>query len=583
MAPQNVPASPSLKQQTGGSASEEGTRLPSTINELFDRSAAHFAQLPAVGMALESPWTYEEFSRKLHRLAEALRRQGVTKGSHVALMGENSPQWVLAYLATVRLGAVAVPILPDVPAADVHHILSETMPAITFVTERQLEKLYDASRKPPLVVTLDDHGDGRDILPCLHFSDFLSRVPVAEVKELTGDAVAVTPDDLACILYTSGTSGFSKAVLLTHRNLTSNALAASHIFNIPPETAFLSVLPISHAYEFTVGFLLPLYCGARIAYVGKPPTPVVLQKVCREERPAIMLVVPLIMEKIYKKRVLPALEKSPLLEFACRFSWSRRLVYRRIGKKLLEFFGGNLVLVGIGGAALNPEVEQFLREAEFPFLVGYGLSEASPLLAGGPEGDTTIALGSTGKPVPGVEIRIDSPDPASGVGEILARGPNIMQGYANDAESTAKALTATGWLRTGDLGCLDGHGNLHVKGRSKNVIVLASGENVYPEAIEHKLNASPYVAESLVMEHDNVLVAWIYPDYDLLDQETQGQERRQRHDYLAERIAALRAEVNAQLPVSSRLSRILERREPFTKTATHKIKRYLYQAGELDA
>ncbi|OQX10817.1 MAG: long-chain fatty acid--CoA ligase [Desulfobulbaceae bacterium A2] len=557
--------------------------MPTTINELFDGSVARFADLPAVGMALETPWSYREFSTKVHRLTRVLHREGVDRGSHVALLGENSPQWVLAYLATVRLGAVVVPILPDVPAADVRHILGETMPTIVFVTERQLEKLYDAPRKPALVVTLDDHGDGRDILPCLPFSDFLARVPAAELHDSVPETPPVAPEDLASILYTSGTSGFSKAVLLTHRNLTSNALSASHVFNIPPETAFLSVLPISHAYEFTVGFLLPLYCGARIAYVGKAPTPAVLQKVCREERPSIMLVVPLIMEKIYKKRVLPALEKSPLLEFICRFSWSRRLVYRRIGKKLLEFFGGNLVLTGIGGAALNPEVELFLREANFPFLVGYGLSEASPLLAGGPENDPTIAPGSTGKPVFGVEIRIDSPDPATGVGEIQARGPNIMQGYVNDPESTAKALTEDHWLRTGDLGCLDAHGNLHIKGRSKNVIVLANGENVYPEAIEHKLNASPYVAESLVMEQDNSLVAWIYPDYDLLDQETQGQDRRQRHEYLAERIAALRTEVNTHLPASSRISRILERREPFTKTATHKIKRYLYQAGELDA
>jgi len=574
---------PSCPRQGAG----EGASEPATINALFDTAVARYADRPAVGMAMETPWTYGDFSRRVCALAEILRREGISRGSRLVLLGENSPGWVLAYLACMRLGAVAVPILPDLPAADVRHILDETVPAAVFVTERQLEKLYDLPRKPPLIVTLDDHRGRQEFLSTMPLSELLARTPVTEEAAVDsmshGNLPQVAPEDLASILYTSGTSGFSKSVLLSHGNLTSNALAASKLIEIQPGTKFLSVLPISHAYEFTVGFLFPLHRGAQIAFVGKSPTPAVLQKICAEEQPAIMLVVPLIMEKIYKKRVLPALEKSRLLTLASRFSWSRRLVFRKIGRKLIEFFGGRLILTGIGGAALNPEVERFLREAEFPYLVGYGLSEASPLLSGGPANDTTIALGSAGKPVPGVEIRIDAPDPLSGVGEILARGPNIMLGYANDAEATAKTITADGWLRTGDLGCFDATGNLHVRGRSKNVIVLASGENIYPEAIEHKLNASPFVVESMVLEQDGSLVAWVYPDYDLLDQETQGQDRRQRHDFLSERLSALRVEVNAQLPISSRLSRLVERREPFIKTATHKIKRYLYQAGELEA
>jgi len=294
-----------------------------------------------------------------------------------------------------------------------------------------------------------------------------------------------------------------------------------------------------------------------------------------------MLVVPLIMEKIYKKRVLPVVEKSKILSLVCRFDLGRRLIYRKIGAKLYDFFGGRLEVMGIGGAALNPEVESFLRDAGFPFLAGYGLTESSPLIAGGPKGDKTVSLGSVGKPVPGVEVRIDGPDPKTGIGEILARGPNIMKGYWNDPEVTDETLTADGWLKTGDLGYVDELGNLLVKGRSKSVIVMANGENVYPEAIEHKLNSYPFVVESLVVENRNMLEAWIYPDYEFVDAETTGQSRQQRHEYVAEQLDRIRKEVNARISSVSRLSRVLERREPFIKTATHKIKRYLYSADSM--
>jgi long-chain acyl-CoA synthetase len=294
-----------------------------------------------------------------------------------------------------------------------------------------------------------------------------------------------------------------------------------------------------------------------------------------------MLVVPLIMEKIYKKRVMPAVEQSTMLRLLCRFEMGRKLVYRKIGSKLLDFFGGRLQVMGIGGAALNPEVEAFLRCAGFPYLVGYGLTESSPLIAGGPTGDQTIALGSAGKPVPGVEVRIEYPNPQTGIGEILARGPNIMQGYWNDPEASNETLTDEGWLKTGDLGIVDDLGNLHIKGRLKSVIVLSNGENVYPEAIEHKLNTYPFVVESLVIENRTMLEAWIYPDYEFVDELTQGQSRQQRHAYIAAELDRIRHEVNEQLSSMSRLSRVLERREPFIKTATHKIKRYLYSADSM--
>jgi long-chain acyl-CoA synthetase len=259
----------------------------------------------------------------------------------------------------------------------------------------------------------------------------------------------------------------------------------------------------------------------------------------------------------------------------------RKFIHKRIGAKLLEFFGGNLQLMGIGGAALNPEVEQFLYDADFPYLIGYGLTECAPLLAGGPPGDKTIVVGSTGKPVPGVTIKIVGPDPRTGIGEIYGRGPNVMQGYYNDPEATAEALTVDGWLATGDLGFIDDLGNLHIRGRSKNVIVMSNGENVYPEAIEHKINVHPWVGESLVVENNGRLDAWVYPDYEYIEAATVGQSRLQRHEYIAGLLAEMRKGLNEQLSPAARLTRIHEHREPFIKTATHKIKRYLYSGRSM--
>ena len=555
-----------------------------TLNDLIDISCRKYRDLPAIGMALEEPLSYTALHERILALAAHLQALGVKPGDRIAILGENSHHWGITYLATVRLGASTVPIFPELPEADVHHILTEMRCAIIFLTHRQIEKIYDLKHQLKHVVTLDDYRDDTGLIPLETFTDFLG-----EALERYGEAARderlefppVKGDDLASILFTSGTSGFSKAVMLTHANLCANAYSGNGVITLEPQWVFLSVLPVAHTYEFTIGFLLPLLCGARIAYAAKTPTPAILQKICEREQPHVMLVVPLIIEKIYKKRVVPAVEKSGLLTFLCRFGVSRRLVHRKIGARLLAFFGGRLRVMGIGGAALNPEVESFLRDADFPFLVGYGLTEGSPLLAGGPHGDTTITPGSSGKPVPRVEIRIDDPHPQTGIGEILARGPNIMQGYLNDPEATRDTFTEDGWLRTGDLGLLDSEGNLHIKGRSKSMIVLSNGENVFPEAIEHKVNTYPFVMESMVIENRGLLEAWVYPDYEFIDGKTSGQNRTQRHQYIAELFEEMRVEVNRQLSTSSRLARVLERREPFTKTATHKIKRYLYSADNM--
>ena len=555
-----------------------------TLNQLVDESCRKYGELPAVGMALEEPLTYGAFHERILLLAALLQELGVSRGDRVGLLGENSHNWVTAYMAIVRLGAVAVPVLPDLPEADVHHILTEMACDVVFLTQRQIEKIYDIQKELTTVVTLDDYIDDTGVLHVQPFSDFLAGARSRFGDGTDSGAFAfpeVAAQDPASILYTSGTSGFSKAVMLSHANLCANAASTTAIISLEPGMVFLSVLPIAHTYEFTVGFLLPMSRGCRVVYAGKTPTPAVLQKICARERPHGMLVVPLIMEKIYKKRILPTIEKSALLSLLCRYSMARKFVYRRIGRKLEAFFGGRLMVMGIGGAALNPEIEAFLRMAGFPYLIGYGMTESSPLVAGGPYGDTSIALGSTGKPIPGVRVRIADADEKTGIGEIQVQGDNVMLGYWNDPEATSETFTDDGWLKTGDLGLIDERGNVHVKGRSKSVIVLANGENIYPETIEHKLNSHPLLVESLVLENGGKIEAWVYPDYDFIDQVTAGQSREQRHTYIMSELEEIRKSVNQQLSSVSRLSRIMERREPFIKTATHKIKRYLYTSDTM--
>jgi long-chain acyl-CoA synthetase len=564
----------------------EGSDVRMTLNYVIDSSTAKYGDDPAIGMAMQTPLTYKEFQGRILSLAARMMNQGVSKGDHVAILAENSHNWGTAYFAIIRLGAVAVPILPDLPEADVHHILKEMRVNVLFTTQRQIEKVYEL--KPKLegpIISLDDYVGISGIVEVSKFSEYLQDAETSWKQAEEEDDLPVFPeveeDDLASILYTSGTSGYSKAVMLTHKNLTSDAYSTSGLAEINVGDVFLSILPMSHTYEFTCGFIMPLIKGCRIAYAGKTPTPAILQKLCQHERPFAIFAVPLVLEKIYKKRVLPQIEKSKALTLICKTNIGRKFIYKKSGQKLLKFFGGKLKFMGIGGAALNPEVEKFLIEAEFPYLIGYGLTESAPLLAGGPLGDKTIAFGSAGKPIPGVELKIVDPDPETGIGEIYGCGPNVMKGYYNDEEATNETVMADGWLATGDLGFIDDAGNLHIRGRSKNVIVMANGENVYPEAIEHKMNAYNWVVEGLVVENNGRLDAWVYPDYEFIDEKTADQSRTQRHQYIEDLMEEMRTGLNKGLSTASRISKIFERREPFIKTATHKIKRYHYDGQSM--
>lgn len=547
-----------------------------TLASLLETSCRLFGPQPALAYAMQKPITYTELFDQVIKLAGYLFHLGVRKGDHVAILAESSPNWGIAYLATVRLGAVAVPILPDFTGPDVKNILLETDVRILFTSKRHLKKIYELNSYHPLtrIITLDESKEDGSTLYIEPFSVVLNQG--AALTDSKTETTGVNEDDMASLIYTSGTTGHSKAVMLTHGNLIANVESANQIIKVPAKATFLSLLPLSHTYEFTLGFLLPLINGAKIAYIGKTPTPTLLEKICRYEKPTAICAVPMIMEKIYKKKVASTIAANPALKLAAAIPGLKDLLFKKIGQKLLDFFGGNLTVVAIGGAPLLHEVEEFLAAAEFPYIIGYGLTETSPLLAAGPFGDKTITIGSTGKPVPGVSIRLANPDPKTGIGEILARGANIMKGYYKKQELTAGTIDKNGWLATGDLGFFDKQGNLHLTGRIKNVIVLAHGENIYPEIIEDKINSSLHVAESLVVAQNGRLVAHVYLDQDQLSQEIIKKSPDAKTRYIEELLKTIHKNVNRQLPAYSQISSILERREPFLKTATQKIKRHLY-------
>ena len=559
---------------------EDKKKFPDTLNEFLEFCVDKFNDKPFMGKAFETPITYKEFYDKVLSITDMLMKRGIKKGDRIALLGGNSPHWGITYFAIVRTGAIAVPILPDFPEADIRHILSNSEAKILFITHKQLEKMGDLDLKTlKSVIMLDEFNEETSEIKkesptdiFIKAIDFFKKIP--ETIGLVSREVS--EEDTASIIYTSGTSGHSKAVMLTHKNLISNVVTISILVDVWSDDTFLSILPLSHTYEFTLGFLLPLASGSRIVYLDKAPTPRILEKVCKAEKPTGICAVPLIMEKIYKKKVLPGLKKNLLVKMLTKIPGFKKKIYKKINKKLISFFGGHLRIMAIGGAPFNVEAEKFYRAAGFPYIIGYGLTETAPLLAGGPWGDKSIKVSSSGKTAPGCEIKIVDPDKKTGIGEIYGRGPNVMKGYFKNPELTDEVLNKDGWFKTGDLGYFDKQNNLHITGRSKNMILMPNGENIYPEAIEEKLNASVHVMESLVFENNDQLEAWIYLDYDLIDDGTRGKSERQRLEYIEQVLVDTKENINSQLSSFSKLSRILEHKEPFVKTATHKIKRYLY-------
>jgi long-chain acyl-CoA synthetase len=388
---------------------------------------------------------------------------------------------------------------------------------------------------------------------------------------------SVNEDDIASIIYTSGTTGRSKGVMLTHRNIVFNAMKGLMIQPIDENDRFLSVLPLSHTYENTLGLILPMLTGSCVYYLRKPPTPSVLLPALAEIRPTMMLTVPLIIEKIYFNKILPAFTDNMLLRQLYRMPFFRKKLNRAAGKKLLKTFGGKLKFFGIGGAKLNRSVEKFLREAGFPYAVGYGLTETAPLLAGANPKKSVFE--STGPAIEGIELIIHNPDRNTGEGEIWAKGPNVMKGYYREPEMTREVLTDDGWFKTGDLGILDRKNNLYIKGRLKNMIVGASGENIYPEEIESVINDFRFVVESLVIQQKGKLVAYVHLNMEELEKKyhlLKEDMTRQFDDKKEELLTELQEYVNSKVNKFSQINKVVLQPVPFQKTATLKIKRFLY-------
>lgn len=524
-----------------------------------DKSFLHFIDGPG--------YTYGEFHAKTYEVADLLSKYGLKRGDMVGLLSQNMPNWGVAYFATAAFGMITVPMLPDFSESEIKHILKHSEARALFVSRKLLHKvLPKAIDRLETIICLDDFSVIKGE-PCQN--------PAGLPDE--GD---IMPDDLAAVIYTSGTTGSSKGVMLSHRNLCANLWSTEDARPSFDWDVWLSLLPLSHTLECSMCLLLPMQAGASVNYIERAPTPTILMNALAKVRPTTILSVPLIIEKVYRSAVLPKLTASPLLRFMHHIPPLRKMMHRKAGKQLLEKFGGRIRFFGIGGARLDPEVERFLLEARFPYAIGYGLTETSPLIAAAPP--EKVRLGSTGPVVKGVELKLLDKDPKTGVGEIAVKGDNVTRGYFKNPETTAAAFTEDGWFKTRDLGYLDKDGWLYIKGRSSTTIIGPSGENIYPEEVESVINSHEMVSESVVTSRKGRLTALVHFDSEKLKAflESTDELKRTTHEKLENLKKEIIEYVNQKVSKFSRISDIDPQEKAFEKTATHKIKRYLYDGSK---
>ena len=493
-------------------------------------------------------YTYASFRSVVMKVSAMLSSHHIY-GGKVAILSENCPNWTVAFFASAGMGRVAVPILPASSQMEVSNILEHSESEVLFVSARQFRKVEEAmQKKMKLIIDIDT----LDIISAGN-EDGLVR------DEEAIRSISPQPMDLATIIYTSGTSGSPKGVMLSHRNLIYSILEAWHAQKAGYRDRWLSILPMAHAYEMALGMLYPFSVGAQVYYLKGMPVPSLLLEAMRQIRPTIILTVPLIIEKIYKSvcRTVDADKHLSMIR-----SRAPRLLDMLLGFKLRKMMGGCLKFFGIGGAKLNPEVEEFLQRIRFPYAIGYGLTETAPLVCNACVGKTRV--GSIGVPAYGVTVRLANVDPLNGEGEIVAKGRNVMMGYFKDPDRTAKAIDKDGWFHTGDLAAMDAKGCFYIRGRLNNVILGAAGENIYPEEIEFVINSYPGVEESLVVERGRDLVGLVH------------MEEGVQHNSLPDAAKAILEYVNKRVNKQSTLARIEMLTEPFKKTATQKIRRFLY-------
>lgn len=529
-----------------------------SLSDVLNYCSAKYARRTAFSLIDGSQsYTYASFSETCLRISRELSNFGINAGDKVAILSQNSPNWPVALFSVTAFGRIAVPMLTELTVNEITNILVHSDSKALFVSRRLLPKVpEDILAKMHIVICTDD----------------LSVIR-AEDTAYTCDGYISSPlpDDLACIIYTSGTTGAAKGVMLTHKNFCANIYASWVAAPAYRRDVFLSILPLAHTYEMSVGMLYPFSVGARVCYINRPPTPSVLIPALKQIRPTMMLSVPLVIEKIYRSSIVPTIQKSKYLTWLQKVSPS--LLCLLVGMKLKKTFGGRIHFFGIGGAKLDAEVEQFLGKAKFPYAIGYGLTETAPLICNANPHQTH--LGTTGIAAAGVQIRLENKNPETGEGEIVVKGDNVMRGYYKDYNRTLQVLSPDGWFHTGDLATVDKRGRYSIKGRIGSVILGPSGENIYPEEIENVINNISDVCESLVVERDGHLIALVHFNDNVLDWDYENQDRF--IEDLERRKQEILEFVNSHVNRNSRIKEVEVEKQPFVKTATMKIKRFLYK------
>ncbi|MCM1300378.1 MAG: AMP-binding protein [Alistipes senegalensis] len=534
-----------------------------TLCEVARNSVEKYASQVAFAMFGGEEVTYAEAGRRMAEVQRLLTGAGLEPGDKVALLSSSMPNWGIGYFAVVTGGMVVVPILPDFSSEELDMIIEHSEAKALLVSDKLFSKLSKGTvANLNIVIRTKNLG------------------VISQPVHRQGRTAEPKPEDTAAIIYTSGTTSSPKGVMLSHAALCAQADIFEQMLPVDRNDVFLSVLPLSHTYECSIGMIYPFAMGSRVFYLDRPPTAAVLMPALRALRPTVMLIVPLIIEKIYRGQVLAKFNSNGFWRTMYRIGFMRRYLHRVAGKKLMKLFGRRMRFLGIGGAKLDRGAEQFLLEAKVPYGIGYGLTETAPLLAGAVP--SNVRLGSTGPAAPGVQLRLENINPETHQGEIVALSPSVMQGYFKNPEATRDVFTADGWFRTGDLGELDAEGRLYIKGRLKNMIVGPGGENIYPEDIESVLNSHVYITDSIVTEQEGHLVALVHFNRDeieatLEDWREQWANKREAWEAKTEQLKKEIMEfVNAKVNKFSRISEVVEEKEEFVKTPTLKIRRFLY-------
>jgi len=540
--------------------------------KIYEQAFREYYKLPVLSdYGTDVTFTYEELAIEIEKIHFLFAEHGIRQGDAIALVGKNSAYWGAVFMATITYGAVIVPILNDFHTKDIQNIINHSDAVLLFASD-YLSKELDESKMPALKmsyyfsgkqITNSKEGEGLSVRLTKLFNE---KYP----DGFSSDKINYTEwpnENLMVLNYTSGTTGFSKGVLITGDNLTGNIIYARLTLPLEKGDTMLSLLPMAHTYGCAFEFLFPITMGCHVTFLGKTPSPKVLMKAFAEVKPNLIISVPLILEKIYKNMIIPTTSK-PTIKFALKIPGINSLLYSTIRKKLVGAFGGRFRQVVIGGAPLNKEVEEFFLKIGFPVSVGYGMTECGPLISYSLY-ENYVAL-SCGKVLPNMQARIDSPDPHKIEGEIQVTGQNVMRGYYKNEEATQQVFTEDGWLKTGDLGTMDKDNNIFIRGRSKSLILSASGQNIYPEEIEAKLNNLPFISESLVVFKNNRMIAMVYPDYDAAKAANLSQED------LKKAMNENKRTLNNLVSGFERISEIQLCEKEFEKTPKKSIKRYLY-------